>query len=120
MESSIDQAPYVQVSVDGMVAGVSDEIGAEHQDSTDEKKAGDRIHVEHGVQEKQSKREDHCIEQGMREIVTPVVKCLNKLSRENRISVWLLAYIALATTWPLVGSAVSLFLKRRRLQPLLS
>lgn len=49
LESSIGEAPYVHISKEGMVAGVSDEaaeIGVEHQGNTDEKKAGDGVHVE--------------------------------------------------------------------------
>lgn len=49
LESSIDEAPYVHISKEGMVAGVSDEvaeIGVEHQGNRDEKKAGEGVHVE--------------------------------------------------------------------------
>ncbi|KAH6802449.1 alpha/beta-Hydrolases superfamily protein [Perilla frutescens var. frutescens] len=115
LESSIDQAPYVHVSEDGMVTGVSDEVpetGVEHQQNIEENRAGDEIHVK-----KQSRKDDLSeqpnIDQAMSDIVAPVMKCLNQLSHENRTSSWLLAYIAIMTTWPVVGSAVSVFLRKK-------
>ncbi|KAL1549649.1 embryogenesis-associated protein EMB8-like [Salvia divinorum] len=101
-ESSIDQAPYVHLSQDGTVGGVSDETQVEHKEQN---KAGDRIHVE--------LNQPPNTDQGMAAIVAPVMKRLNQLSRQNRTSLWVLAYIAFLTTWPLVGSAVSVFFRRR-------
>ncbi|KAG6427271.1 hypothetical protein SASPL_111513 [Salvia splendens] len=101
-EPSIDQAPYVHLCQDGMVGGVSDETQVEHQEQN---KSGDRIHVE--------LNQPPNTDQGMATIVAPVMKRLNQLSRQNRTSLWLLAYIAFLTTWPLVGSAVSVFFRKR-------
>lgn len=101
VESSIDQAPYVHLSKEGMVGGVSDEIEVEHQEQN---KAGDGVHVGES-------RKD--FDQGMAGVVAPVMKRLNQVCRQNRTSLWLLAYIAFLTTWPLVGSAVSVFLRKR-------
>uniref|UniRef100_A0A803Q3Q4 Uncharacterized protein n=1 Tax=Cannabis sativa TaxID=3483 RepID=A0A803Q3Q4_CANSA len=36
---------------------------------------------------------------------TPIKRCLDLLRRQNRFSIWLLAYIAIVTSWPLLGSA---------------
>lgn len=108
MESSIDQAPYVHLSKDGLVGGVSDEIEVEHQDQN---KAGDRIHVEQSTKDQLSRPPN--TDQGIAAIVAPVMKRLNQISRQNQTSLWLLAYITLLTTWPLVGSAVSVFLRKR-------
>lgn len=45
----------------------------------------------------------------------PAIKYLNQLSRHSRKSFWLLAYIALVTSLPLVGSALQ-FLFRKKLR----
>lgn len=40
-------------------------------------------------------------------------KCLEKLSQQSKISMWLMAYIAITTSWPLVGSALQLVYKNK-------
>nr|XP_027113220.1 phospholipase ABHD3 [Coffea arabica] len=47
------------------------------------------------------------------DIIAPVKRCVDKLSRHSRKSMWLLAYIAIITTWPVVGSALLLFFKKK-------
>ncbi|KAG8364058.1 hypothetical protein BUALT_Bualt19G0086600 [Buddleja alternifolia] len=46
-------------------------------------------------------------------IVAPLKKSLNQVSRQNRKSLWLLAYIAMVTTWPVVGSILAVFFRKK-------
>lgn len=46
------------------------------------------------------------------EAIGPVKKSINQLSRSQGKSVWLLAYIALVTSWPLLGAGFFFFRKR--------
>ncbi|KAH9307684.1 hypothetical protein KI387_035595, partial [Taxus chinensis] len=43
----------------------------------------------------------------------PIAKRIMHISRPQRCSIWALAYIALVTAWPLVGSALMLNLRKR-------
>ncbi|KAL6560690.1 hypothetical protein OROGR_004249 [Orobanche gracilis] len=117
LESSIDQAPYVHVSEDGMITAVSDETSVQ-QENTNQNKTEC---TEERVQEKedadvnlnnnnQPPNTAHDLE---RDLVAPMKKCLNQLSRHNRKSLWLLAYVAIITTWPVVGSALTFFLRKK-------
>jgi hypothetical protein len=47
------------------------------------------------------------------EAIGPVKKSINQLSRSQGRSVWLLAYIALVTSWPLLGALGFFFFKKR-------
>ncbi|KAL8540732.1 hypothetical protein ACS0TY_002094 [Phlomoides rotata] len=97
LESSIDQAPYVHVLEDGMVSAVNDEVVETGRD-----------HAEECVNKHDLQTSD---------FVAPAEKkkCLNQLqlSSQNKKTLYLLAYIAIITTWPLVGPALSLFLRKR-------
>eukprot|EP01018_Ginkgo_biloba_P019986 Gb_16502 [translate_table: standard] len=43
----------------------------------------------------------------------PITKSMMRISRQQRRSMWILAYIAIITTWPLVGSALMINAKRK-------
>lgn len=47
------------------------------------------------------------------DVLTPLKRYVGQLSRQNRLSIWLLVYIAITTSWPLVGSALSLVFGKR-------
>ncbi|KAK6121156.1 hypothetical protein DH2020_045077 [Rehmannia glutinosa] len=118
LESSIDHAPYMHVSEDGMVTAVNEEVAEtieiRHQENADENKTEDEINAEECVQEKQSTDINPTQpERDISDLVAPVKKCLTQLSRQNRKSLWLLAYIAIITTWPVVGSALTVFLRKK-------
>ncbi|AQK86355.1 alpha/beta-Hydrolases superfamily protein [Zea mays] len=51
--------------------------------------------------------------------IGPVKKSINQLSRSQGKSIWLLAYIALVTSWPLLG-ALGFFFRKRLSNSLLS
>ncbi|XP_022897008.1 embryogenesis-associated protein EMB8 [Olea europaea var. sylvestris] len=125
-ESLIDQAPYLNVEVDGLVTAVRSEpiadVGVEHEENIDQNKSEDAIQYAEEVNHRNRERENEKIElvgysditkQDASGITTPVKKCLNQISRQNRKSLWLLAYIAIIMTWPVVGSAPLLFLKKK-------
>ncbi|XP_019171659.1 PREDICTED: embryogenesis-associated protein EMB8-like [Ipomoea nil] len=123
IESSIDQAPYVSVMDDGMVSAVTNEpppsdIGccelSEHTVAKD--KAGDGSSA--SAAERNGVITPQEANAGTAEIVEdaalpPVRKCLNQLSRRSKASIWLLAYVAILTTLPILGSALPLLLKKR-------
>jgi len=41
------------------------------------------------------------------------IKTMMQLSRQQKRSMWILAYIAIVTTWPLVGSVLMFTFKRK-------
>lgn len=47
------------------------------------------------------------------DVLAPVKRCLNLLSSQNRWSMWLIAYIAIVTSWPLLGSAFNIFFRKK-------
>jgi hypothetical protein len=49
----------------------------------------------------------------IRDAIAPVRRSINQITRSQGKSVWLLAYIAAVTSWPLLG-ALGFFLFRKR------
>ncbi|XP_058087337.1 uncharacterized protein LOC131234460 isoform X1 [Magnolia sinica] len=136
LESLIDKSPYVNVMEDGMVMALdNDQINEEATVGL----SGDQIIQDQTTKDtiaKTDRREDtttqvnevtvhdtaHSSNQNsqfdreskdLHDIIAPVRKCLHQLTRQNGRSMWLLAYIAIVTTWPLVGSALLIIFKRR-------
>lgn len=123
LHSSIDQGPYVNVMGNGMVAAVGDEpidtspdTSNEHriqnkrdEDAISDKGTGvdltEKLHSEKHILQQ--------AEQNVKDLIVPVHGRIDKLSRRSRQSVWLLAYIAIVTTWPFVGSVLLSVIKRR-------
>lgn len=129
--TSIDKGPYVNVSEDGMVAAAS----YEHvRDNNAEDLTGlEKIHavnINKTVQE--TELDEHLTDaksgtepgttrvserrQKETEPISPVRRCLNQLSRQNNRSMWLLCCIAIATSWPLVGSALRFLFRDKKLK----
>ncbi|KAK4776729.1 hypothetical protein SAY86_005417 [Trapa natans] len=96
LESSVDQGPYINVDEDGMVAAVGDE----QANCTVEDTTKDTILTQPSVR---------YTEEGP----TPIKAWLSRFSRPSNISIALLAYIAMVTTWPLIGPALLLAIKRK-------
>ncbi|CAK7357111.1 unnamed protein product [Dovyalis caffra] len=124
LESPIDQGPYVNVLEDGMVTVVGnsqEDIIAEDERNEDLdhiKKSEDAIlHDEKSdhLTEKTPPKIDlnQPLDQNLNDLVVPVRRQMDQLSRLSRNSIWLLTYIAIVTTWPLVGSALLPFLKKK-------
>ena len=121
MDSSIDQGPYVNVKEDGMVAALNKEpktdnveeiqvIQDTHSDGLnmipeekvvkqDELETNAKIRGSPGIAQA-------CVHDAAVHVITPFKRDLGQLSRQNRWSIWLLVYIAITTSWPLVGSAL--------------
>lgn len=123
LESSIDQGPYVNVTEDGMVTAVGnsqqDNVATDinNKDTDHIKKNDDAISYEErsdltteGTHSKIDLKQpsDH----NVNDLVFPVRRQIDQLSRHGRNSIWLLAYIGVITTWPYVGSAL-VFLKKK-------
>lgn len=131
LDSAIDQGPYVNVSEDGMVAALNNGPTVDNVNQIDARQ--DKHHDGHDRVPEGSKRDElvtntnkesgdssSCIAQTTSahnpvplDVVTPFKRYLGQLSRQNRWSIWLLAYIAITTSWPLVGSALHLVFGKR-------
>ncbi|GAV60444.1 Abhydrolase_6 domain-containing protein, partial [Cephalotus follicularis] len=130
-EPSIVQGPFVNVTEDGLVVAVADEprINDLVEDSTEVQKSRHK-----STNEVASAREqDECLRKAKSDFdrgtqtsiqatriedlkslyVSPVRKCLNQLCRQSRSSMWLLAYVAIITSWPLVGSALQIIFRKK-------
>ncbi|KAG8378385.1 hypothetical protein BUALT_Bualt08G0132000 [Buddleja alternifolia] len=113
-QSSIDQGPYLNVA-DGMVAAMG-------ETSEDNKDQTNRIVSVTGNHETVTTRRistnaDQTSEHGANaaDVKAPSIieRCFYQLSRQNNKSIWLLAYIAIVSSWPLVGAAVGFLFKRK-------
>lgn len=101
-ESSIDhQGPFINLS-DGMVAAIGNE-GIEHL--SESQNCSDKADEVSSDSDQDEEIKD--------ELKTPIKKCLNKLSRQNRTSMWLLALVAISSSWPLVGTALRYIFKKK-------
>lgn len=110
MQSSIDQGPYLNVA-DGMVAAMGDEridstineiIPEENKHHNDQTNQIVSATENHGFANPNSKRRSGIVE-----------RCLNQISRQSNKSIWLLAYIAIVSTWPIVSAALGFLFKRK-------
>ncbi|RRT50656.1 hypothetical protein B296_00051592 [Ensete ventricosum] len=108
LESAIDKGPYVNIMEDGMVAAMTSE-GPDHR--TKEELHDDVLcHVDEPEDET---IEAESITKTIHDVTAPVKRSINQLLQHYDISMWLLAYIAIITTWPLLGSALSIVFKRK-------
>ncbi|KAK3184799.1 hypothetical protein Dsin_032085 [Dipteronia sinensis] len=123
-ESSINQGPYVNFAEDGMVTA----IGIVATDNVVEDESNKPVVHPNKDNDTnlETERSDHLIEKTPQRneltqpsfpnvdvLIVPIRRRVDQLSRQNKISIWLLALIAITTTWPLVGSALGLFLQRK-------
>ncbi|CAO2835245.1 unnamed protein product [Amaranthus hypochondriacus] len=127
-EPSIDQGPYVNVALDGMLAAVGNErLGTdEFQDPSElNKQTSDMIMEKQDQELRESRPNDVPSDSPTQEPVssTCAATChsatsrikqrLDQLSRHSRKSIWLLAYVAIVSSWPLVGSAFYFFFRTK-------
>lgn len=123
IDSSIDQGPYVNVTEDGMVAALNNEpttdtveelhvkqdthhethdmVPEEKVNEQDELVANTKSGDSSGTAQTSSARDAMVLD-----VMTPFKRYLSQLSRQNRWSIWLLVYIAITTSSPLVGSVL--------------
>ncbi|CAI0375202.1 unnamed protein product [Linum tenue] len=57
--------------------------------------------------------EDNPDEKKLNDLVSPMKGHITRLARHSKTFIWLLAYVAMVTTWPVVGSGLLLFLKKK-------
>lgn len=134
LESSIDQGPYINLT-GGMVAAMGNEIVTndvveiEHLPKV--QKIHDIVTEEIVLDSKESevpiranpnfrnivpgtsKQPEGAKGRNSVESTNPIRRCLNQLFQQNRISMWLLGYIAIVSTWPLVGAALHFVFKKK-------
>lgn len=123
LNSSIDQGPYVNVA-DGMVAAAGNEHTRDIIEEDEESKHPKDLHV-NPMEIVPNSGKDGLQTSGTKSNVSPksvveevkatssVARSLLQISGRMRMSIWLLAYIAVVTSWPVVGSAIGIFLKRK-------
>ncbi|PKU86222.1 Embryogenesis-associated protein EMB8 [Dendrobium catenatum] len=135
LDSSIDKSPYINLTKDGLVtamrsrtedediAGENDEQGdieAEAVSGAIDITASGAIDTPSLMSLRPGQTEDE--NAGVRTpkdaSATSMKTCLKQLSRQSQKSLWLLAYIAIVSSWPLVGSAL-LFVFRSKLKGVL-
>ncbi|XP_004290436.1 PREDICTED: embryogenesis-associated protein EMB8 [Fragaria vesca subsp. vesca] len=123
VDSSIDQGPYVNIAEDGMVAAVGNEQIEENRVEDVHEPGEGKISVEQDEQRPQPKSDSDSLAsmvQSSQQATTPlgvtarVRRCLDLLSRQSRWSLWLLVYIAIVTSWPVVGSVLQIALQKKR------
>ncbi|XP_009414628.2 embryogenesis-associated protein EMB8 isoform X1 [Musa acuminata AAA Group] len=134
LESAIDKGPYVNITEDGMVAAMTSE-GPDHMTEedlhddelchvdepedeivlTDQSLLGTENDMDNGSEPVDSVQEIEAesITKAIHDVTAPVKRSINQLLQHYDISMWLLAYIAIVTTWPLLGSALSVVFKRK-------
>lgn len=137
VDSSIDKSPYVNIMEDGLITAVRND-GPDNDkamtsldpqithdlkpDSTDAiiERNEDRTEVsitpvhETTPSSGQNAHEDR-LSKIFNDMTGQVKRSMNQVSRQSGTSMWLLAYIAIITTWPLFGSFIrSVFGKKLR------
>ncbi|KAL4312883.1 hypothetical protein GQ457_01G029400 [Hibiscus cannabinus] len=121
IESSIDQGPFVNIAEDGMVAAV----GNEHAENKVDKHFAVSA-LDQKQQPVEAKREEVAGSSGevpgessslqrikSFNVIATTRRWLNHLSRQNGKSMWLLAYIAIITSWPMLSSALRIFYRKK-------
>ncbi|OIV91391.1 hypothetical protein TanjilG_02009 [Lupinus angustifolius] len=122
VHSSIDQGPYVNVTEDGMVAALNKEptmdnveelhviqdthevhasVPEEKVNEVDELVTNAKSDDSSGVAQASSAHDGMVLD-----VIKPLKRYIGQLSRQSRWSFWLLVYIAITTSWPLVGSVL--------------
>lgn len=131
-ETSIDQGPYVTITEEGMVSAVGNEPTSPIVNESDNQVTAERETRKIVVNTHESDREDEtkadpicetsepCKQEipsnhdaKLLDISAPLKRCIQQLSRRSKTSMWLLAYIAVMTTWPMLGPAIFLLFKRK-------
>ncbi|KAL6840129.1 hypothetical protein ACP4OV_029939 [Aristida adscensionis] len=139
LESSIDKSPYVNIMEDGMIAAVTNDgpgnDGSPSIHTVDEVELSDKVGIKQQNDESTGKHTEHASRvennssgstnhQGedvytkkLHDIIAPVKRSLNHLTRYQGRSIWLLAYIAFVTSWPLLGSLAFITFRKKIRNP---
>ncbi|XP_039809592.1 embryogenesis-associated protein EMB8-like isoform X2 [Panicum virgatum] len=141
LESSIDKSPYVNIMEDGMVAPVTKDGPGNNDGSPSDHEVG--VQLSNGVGGRQqlevsgekhneqvsgagnespagsaNRQGDDIYSNKLHEIIAPVKRSINQLTRHQGRSIWLLAYIAFVTSWPLLGSLAFITFRKKFRNPL--
>jgi len=141
LESSIDKSPYVNIMEDGMVAPVTKDGPGNNDGSPSDHEVG--VQLSNGVGGRQqlevsgekhneqvsgagnespagsaNRQGDDIYSNKLHEIIAPVQRSINQLTRHQGRSIWLLAYIAFVTSWPLLGSLAFITFRKKFINPL--
>lgn len=128
-DSPIDQGPYVNVTENGMVAASNDEQTTENEEDSEVLPTNNHHQSHESIPEEEkidqvietddSRRNSTAQTANLQgdakplDVISPFKRYLGQLSRQSRWSLWLLLYIAVTTSWPLVGSALRLVLGKK-------
>ncbi|KAK4339890.1 hypothetical protein RND71_041352 [Anisodus tanguticus] len=111
LKSSIDKAPCVNFREGGLVIAFknepSGEVGNEqHEQLAENDEAGDSTRGDNGTVKQEpnaTTQFDSVSGPSINAMISPVKNCLNQLTRRSKISIWVLACVAIASTWPILG-----------------
>lgn len=126
MQTSIDQGPYLNVA-DGMVSAMGNEhieVGEASEENKDHNHTAPTVSVAdnqarkpdsptNSAQTRTSEDDAGLKGSGM------IQRCLHQITRQSNKSIWLLAYIAIISSWPVVGAALGFFYRRKMKNALL-
>ncbi|XP_052192707.1 embryogenesis-associated protein EMB8 isoform X2 [Diospyros lotus] len=126
LESSVEQSPYVNITEGGLVTTTGDnqttnpeDVRLQNEPTVQSEGGKDTILEARKNDLNTGARTDLTDEppqpqpQDANDMIMPVRRYMDQLSRQSGKSFWLLVYVAIVTTWPLVGSAVTLFFKKK-------
>ncbi|KAL5558490.1 hypothetical protein UlMin_034701 [Ulmus minor] len=133
LDTPIDHGPFVGVADDGMVAALANEQASDIdtvEESSDPQtphcgKTEMASNTEQDAQITQPKsdfvpniagssvKDTDIQNEKPLNVTAPVKRCLDLLRRQGRFSIWLLAYVAVVTSWPLLGSALQVIYRKK-------
>ncbi|CAN0880522.1 Embryogenesis-associated protein EMB8 [Linum grandiflorum] len=121
LESTIDQGPFINIVDDGTIAAVADIL------KDDTAAANDTSNVDHTRKEEEDSSKDVATpkkmdpennhespcDEKLSDLIDPIKRQITQLRGYSRTSIWILAYIAIVTTWPVLGSGLISYLKKK-------
>ncbi|KAF9603573.1 hypothetical protein IFM89_037072 [Coptis chinensis] len=132
LEPVLDQGPYLSLTEDGMLSAIVNEattggiVANLPEEQCNHTKTAEAIISEPEADIKTNEKSlcdtvkpsNHDVDGNqdvryLRQATAPLKRHLKELSRHGRKSMWLLAYIAILTTWPFLRSALLILFKRK-------
>ncbi|KAK6945469.1 hypothetical protein RJ641_013013, partial [Dillenia turbinata] len=124
-DPSVDQVPFVNIMKDGEVAvpgseqrnGEVEDAHHEHlMKTTEDKNTSPGMNPSNTMTAETNALQKDLAEDPKQDSYNPsqpITRSIGWVARHCKISVWVLAYIAIVTSWPVLGSALSLIFKRK-------
>lgn len=132
LQSSIDKGPYVNIMNDGMITAMASEVENENAEDVNNNKIAIRkdqgtfvnqteeamkegrqlVHEPADSSGRETQGENYS--KVVQELTSPIKRSINQISRHHWWSLGMLAYVAIITTLPLLGSWISLIFRRKR------